>query len=211
MDVLDQVRESVIEGSKADALKFTQQALDENIPPATILNQALVPAMGEIGKRFERKECFVPEMLLAARAMQAGVALLKPHMVEADKQPIAKIVLGTVKGDMHDVGKNLVGMMLEGAGFEIVDLGVDVPPEKFVQAVLLQHPQLVGMSALLTTTMPWMGKTIASLQQAGLRDRIKILVGGAPVTSEYARQIGADAYGADAASAVRVAKSLLEN
>jgi 5-methyltetrahydrofolate--homocysteine methyltransferase len=211
MDVLQEVRESVIEGSKSSALKFTQQALDENIPPTMILNEALIPAMGEIGKRFERKECFVPEMLLAARAMQAGVALLKPHMIEADKKPIGKIVLGTVKGDMHDVGKNLVGMMLEGAGFEIVDLGVDVPPDKFVQAVQQHHAQLLGLSALLTTTMPWMGKTITSLQQAGLRDQVKILVGGAPVTSEYARQIGADAYSADAASAVRVAKNLLEN
>lgn len=209
MKALENLRDSVIEGSKGDALKYTQQALDENVAASEILNGVLIPAMAEVGARFEHKECFVPEMLLAARAMQASVALLKPYLVEGDVKSMGKVILGSVKGDMHDIGKNLVGMMLEGAGFQVIDLGVDVPPDRFLKALREHQAALLGMSALLTTTMPWMGKTIASLQEAGLRDKVKIMVGGAPVTDAFAEQIGADAYSPDAASAVRVAKHLI--
>lgn len=210
MQVLQELKQSVIEGSKTAAQDLTRQALDAGIPAAEILNDALMPAMAEVGALFERKECFVPEMLLAARAMQSGVALLKPHLVGSDAEPIGKVVLGSVKGDMHDIGKNLVGMLLEGAGFQVIDLGVDVPPERFLQAVREHQPRLLGMSALLTTTMPWMAKTIQALEAQGLRQRVRIIVGGAPVTDSFAAQIGADAFGPDAASAVRVARKLVE-
>ena len=165
--------------------------------------------MDEIGRRFEEGDLYVPEMLVSARAMQAGLKLLKPHLLQSDIKSSGKIAIGTVKGDLHDIGKNLVGMMLEGAGFEVIDLGVDVTPEKFVEAVN-NGAQLIGMSALLTTTMGSMATTVQALKAASLRDQVKVMIGGAPVTEEYAKQIGADGFGTDASSATRVARSLME-
>jgi 5-methyltetrahydrofolate--homocysteine methyltransferase len=169
----------------------------------------MIPAMAEVGRRFECGDYFVPEMLIAARAMKAGSEVLKPHLQNAPIKAAGKVAIGTVKGDLHDIGKNLVGMMLEGAGFEIVDLGTDVPPEKFVAAVRTDGANLIGMSALLTTTMPNMKKVIEALEQAGVRSQVRVMVGGAPLTDEYARQIGADGFSPDASRAVSVAKSLM--
>jgi 5-methyltetrahydrofolate--homocysteine methyltransferase len=186
-----------------------EEALDSGIEPGVILNQGMIAAMAEVGKRFEEGEFFVPEMLIAARAMQSGLALLKPHLQQADLQSSGKVVIGTVKGDLHDIGKNLVAMMLEGAGFEIIDLGTDVSPDKFVAAAREHQADLVAMSALLTTTMPNMKVTIDALQAAGIRQQVKVLIGGAPVTENFVRQVGADGYAPDASRAVAVAKSLL--
>ena len=183
-------------------------ALAAGVAAETILKEGLIAAMGEVGRLFEENEYFVPEMLVSARAMQGGLALLKPHLAAGGSISAGKVVIGTVKGDLHDIGKNLVAMMLEGAGFEIVDLGTDVAPEKFVKAVSEHKPQAIAMSALLTTTMPSMGNTIKALQEAGLREQVKVMIGGAPVTDGFAKQIGADGYSADASSAVRLAKAL---
>jgi 5-methyltetrahydrofolate--homocysteine methyltransferase len=177
--------------------------------PKTLLNEGMIAAMSEVGKLFEQGEYFVPEMLISARAMQTGLQLLKPHLLKADVKSAGKVALGTVKGDLHDIGKNLVAMMLEGAGFEIQDLGTDVAPEKFVDAVRNSEVKIIAMSALLTTTMPNMKTTVDALKAAGLRDQVKIMIGGAPVTEAYARQIGADGFAPDASRAVRVAQSLL--
>lgn len=205
---LKELYEHVIEGEAAEVEAGVQAALDAGINPNTILNEALIAAMDEVGRRFEEGEYFVPEMLIAARAMQAGLKLLKPHLVKAETKSAGKVAIGTVKGDLHDIGKNLVAMMLEGAGFEIQDLGVDVSPDSFVKAIQ-GGAQIIGMSALLTTTMSNMGVTVAAIKSAGLRDQVKIMIGGAPVTQEYANQIGADAFAADASSAVRTARLLL--
>jgi 5-methyltetrahydrofolate--homocysteine methyltransferase len=206
---LDEIHRAVIEGNARQTKENVLQALAEGIIPVDALNQALIPAMAEVGKRFECGEYFVPEMLISARAMKEGLAILKPHLAAAAVQPVGTIVIGTVQGDLHDIGKNLVGMMMEGAGFEVIDLGVDVAPDKFVEAVKAHHPQLVGCSALLTTTMPKMKATIDALEHAGVRSQVKVLVGGAPVTSKYASEIGADAFAADASAAANIAKSLL--
>ncbi len=208
MSILDDIREAVITGNRAGTTAGVEQALAEGIEANVILNQALIAAMTEVGARFERNEYYVPEMLIAARAMQAGLSLLKPKLVEAGAQPLGTVAIGTVKGDLHDIGKNLVAMMLEGAGFAIRDLGVDVAPEKFVQAAR-EGAQIVAMSALLTTTMPGMKTTIAALNEAGLRGQVKVMVGGAPVTQAYAAEIGADGYSPDASSAARLARSLV--
>jgi 5-methyltetrahydrofolate--homocysteine methyltransferase len=186
-----------------------QGALEAEQDPGEILNQGMISAMAEVGRRFEAQEMFVPEMLIAARAMKAGMAILKPYLLEADIEPVGRVVLATVKGDLHDIGKNLVGMMLEGAGFEVVDLGVDVAPEGFVEAVQEHRPDFVGMSALLTTTMPSMGTTVEALEEAGLREQVKVMVGGAPVTQQFAEEIGADIYAPDASSAANRAKAAL--
>ncbi len=204
--ILDDIYQSVIEGDMTGATEGVNKALAENLDAAEILNKGLIAAMSEVGRLFEEGEYFVPEMLIAARAMQASVAILKPRLLEADIKPLGKIVIGTVKGDLHDIGKNLVAMMLEGAGFEIIDLGTDVSPEKFVEAVKEHSAQFVGMSALLTTTMPAMKTSIEALQEAGVRDNVKILIGGAPVTQQYAEEIGADIYAPDGPSASRKAK-----
>ena len=201
--------QNVIEGNTAEVESGVNAALAEGIGANTILNQALIAAMDEIGRRFEEGDLYVPEMLVSARAMQAGLKLLKPHLLQSDIKSSGKIAIGTVKGDLHDIGKNLVGMMLEGAGFEVIDLGVDVAPEKFVEAVN-KGAQLIGMSALLTTTMGSMATTIQALKAASLRGQVKVMIGGAPVTEEYAKQIGADGFGTDASSATRVARSLME-
>ena len=209
MNILDNLRASVIEGDAAQAPALVKQAMDAGLPPEQILNEGLISAMAQVGKLFEEGEFFVPEMLIAARAMKAGLGLLRPSLAAANVKAVGKVVIGTVQGDLHDIGKNLVAMMLEGAGFEIVDLGTDVSPQKFVDAVRQHQPQLVGLSALLTTTMPKMKDTVEALKEAGLRDRVKVMIGGAPVTDKYAGDIGADLYAPDASSAATRAKQLI--
>jgi len=205
---LKQIFDNVIEGAAPSVEAGVKEALAAGIGADVILKEALIAAMDEVGARYEEGDIFVPEMLVAARAMQAGLALLKPHLVGADSESAGKVAIGTVKGDLHDIGKNLVAMMLEGAGFEIIDLGVDVSPQAFVKAVE-DGAQVIGMSALLTTTMSNMGVTVEALKAAGLRDKVKVMIGGAPVTQEYANQIGADGFAADASSATRIARELL--
>ncbi len=196
-------------GNAPKVKELVQAALSEGIEPSEIVNQALIVGMGEIGVLFKNNEVYVPEVLIAARAMQAGLTILKPLLVEKDIQPVGRVALGTVKGDLHDIGKNLVGMMLEGAGFEVVDLGIDVSPDKFIDAVKSGRVECIAMSALLTTTMPGMKDTIEAIKAAGLRDQVKIMVGGAPVTQSFADEIGADGYAPDAASAADLAKELI--
>ncbi len=205
---INEIYNAVLDGNAPATKAGVEAALAEGLSAEVILKEGLIAAMGEVGRLFEANEYFVPEMLVSARAMQAGLALLKPHLTEAGATPAGKVVIGTVKGDLHDIGKNLVAMMLEGSGFEVIDMGTDVSPEKFVKAVADNQPNIVGMSALLTTTMPAMGTTIKALQEAGLRDKVKVMIGGAPVTDAFAAQIGADGYSPDASSAVRLAKSL---
>jgi 5-methyltetrahydrofolate--homocysteine methyltransferase len=206
---LESIYQAVLDGDAGGAQAGVKAALGAGLTADAILKDGLIAAMGEVGRLFEENEYFVPEMLVSARAMQSGLSLLKPLLAESGAEPAGKIIMGTVKGDLHDIGKNLVSMMLEGAGFEVVDLGTDVAPDKFMKAVHEHQPQLIGMSALLTTTMPSMSGTIKALQEAGLRDKVKVMIGGAPVTDGYAKQIGADGYSPDASSAVRLAKSLL--
>lgn len=206
---LKQIFDNVIEGAAPAVEAGVKQALAEGIGADVILKEALIAAMDEVGKQYEEGDIFVPEMLIAARAMQSGLALLKPHLVGGANESAGKVAIGTVKGDLHDIGKNLVAMMLEGAGFEIIDLGVDVPPQAFIDAVSNKGATVIGMSALLTTTMSNMGVTIEALKAAGLRDKVKVMIGGAPVTQDFATQIGADGFAADASSATRVARELL--
>ncbi len=207
--IIKEIHTNVMEGDVTSVKANVQAAVDAGIPVSDILNDGMIAAMAEVGHLFEEGECFVPEMLIAARAMQAGLALLQPHLKNAEVVSAGKVVVGTVKGDLHDIGKNLVAMMLEGAGFEIIDLGTDVPAEKFVEAVRDQGAQIVAMSALLTTTMPSMKNTIDALNSAGLRGQVKVIVGGAPVTQHYADQIGADGFAPDASRAVATAKELI--
>lgn len=207
---LQAIFDSIIEGDASSIAAQVTTALEANLPPAQILNEAMIAAMAEIGRGFEEGEYFVPEMLIAARAMKTGLAVLKPHLVEADVPALGKVVAGTIQGDLHDIGKNLVCMMLEGAGFEVVDLGTDVSPERFVEAAQGDGVNLVAMSALLTTTMGNMKATLAALDAAGLRGKVKVMVGGAPVTERFAQQIGADGYAPDASRAVAVARVLVE-
>ena len=207
--VLESLYKSIMDGDMELAQEKVQEALDGGIGPGRILNEGMIAAMAEVGQLFEDGEYFVPEMLIAARAMQGGMAVLKPFLGEGDVQSPGKVVIGTVKGDLHDIGKNLVAMMLEGAAFEIVDLGTDVSADKFVEAVKESGANVVAMSALLTTTMPNMENTIAALKEAGLRGQVKIMVGGAPLTQDYAEKIGADGYAADANQAVASAKALM--
>jgi 5-methyltetrahydrofolate--homocysteine methyltransferase len=206
MSVLDDLRQNVIEGNAPEAQDLVKQALAASLPADQILNEGLIAGMGEVGRLFEAGEFFVPEMLIAARAMKGGLELLRPHLAAANVQAVGKVVIGTVQGDLHDIGKNLVAMMLEGAGFEVIDLGTDVSPDKFVAAVKEHQPNLVGCSALLTTTMPKMKTTIEALTEAGLRGSVKVMIGGAPVTDKYASDIGADVYAPDASSAATRAK-----
>lgn len=206
---LETIYAAILNGNAKVAVAEAQAALEAGVPAEDILQQACIPAMTEVGRLFESGEKFVPEMLIAARAMQSTVNLLKPHLIEADIKKLGKVVIGTVAGDLHDIGKNLVGMMLEGAGFEVIDLGTDVSPEAFVKAVQEHQADLVGLSALLTTTISSMKETIDALKEAGLRQQVKVMVGGAPISQAYAHQIGADGYSADAGSAPRVAKSLV--
>jgi 5-methyltetrahydrofolate--homocysteine methyltransferase len=206
---LETIYEAVLKGDANTAASETQAELNAGTPAGKILHEACIPAMSEVGRLFEIGEKFVPEMLIAARAMQRAVDLLKPHLVEAELKVLGKVVIGTVAGDLHDIGKNLVGMMMEGAGFEIIDLGTDVAPEKFVEAVQNNEVDMVGMSALLTTTMSSISATIEALTEAGVRDKVKVIVGGAPITQDFADKVGADGFAPDAGSAPRVAKALL--
>ena len=203
------VYQAVLEGDAPTAASQVQAALDAGTPAGEILNNGCIAAMAEVGRLFEEGEMFVPEMLIAARAMQAGMNILKPHLAEGEIVSAGKAIIGTVAGDLHDIGKNLVGMMMEGAGFEVVDLGTDVSADDFVAAVKEHAPDLIGMSALLTTTMPSMTATVEALTEAGLRDSVKVLIGGAPVTQAFADEIGADGFAPDASSATRKAKALL--
>ena len=203
------LKEAVIEGNAKEAKALTQAALDEGLGPQEILDEALIPAMDIVGEKFSAREFYIPEMLIAARAMQAGLGLLKPLLLAAESKSRGKVVLGTVKGDLHDIGKNLVGMMLQGGGFEVVDLGTDVRPARFVEAVAQERPDFVMMSALLTTTMTSMKETISALAEAGLRDKVRVGIGGAPVTQRYADEIGADFYASDATGAVTRAKEVV--
>jgi 5-methyltetrahydrofolate--homocysteine methyltransferase len=208
-DMLEKIASKLYEGEDEEVAELVQSALDKGLAPTQILQGGLIAGMDQVGRDFKAGELFVPEVLIAARAMHAGMSVLRPLLAESEAPSAGKYVVGTVKGDLHDIGKNLVKMMLEGAGFETIDLGTDVAPEVFVNAVRDHRPQLVGMSALLTTTMVQMKATVEALEEAGLRDSVKIMVGGAPVTDAYAKQIGADAYAPDAASAVDVARSLV--
>jgi 5-methyltetrahydrofolate--homocysteine methyltransferase len=194
---MEQLKKMIMTGKAKDAAERVQKLLDEGADPEKLLKEAMIPAMDEVGDLFQKGEYFVPEMLVAARAMQHGLAVLKPRLVQSGVKPMGKILIGTVKGDLHDIGKNLVIMTMEGAGFEVIDLGTDVAPAKFVDAIKQHNPQLVGMSALLTTTMLAMKDTIAAIKAAGLRDKVKIMIGGAPIRQEYCDEIGADFYGSD--------------
>jgi len=201
---------ALAEGNMEAVKKLTQMALDAGKTPEVILKEGLIQAMDQIGVKFKNNEIYIPEVLIAARAMHAGLAVLKPALAKSTtSMTTAKIVLGTVKGDLHDIGKNLVGMMLEGGGFEVVDLGVDVPAERFIQAAKEHGAKVIGMSALLTTTMMQMKTIVEMVKNAGLKDGLKSIIGGAPVTEAFAKQIGADGYAADAASAVGKVKELL--
>lgn len=208
-NIMKEIYAGIIKGQHILVPEKVKNALDSGIDPALILNEGMIAAMAEVGRLFEEGEFFVPEMLISARAMKAGMSLLKPHLQQADIKSAGLVAVGTVKGDLHDIGKNLVAMMLEGAGFEILDLGTDVSPEKFVDAVRNEGADIVALSALLTTTMQNMQTTIQALEAAGIRQRVKVLIGGAPVTDSYAQTIGADGYAADASRAVSVAKAVL--
>lgn len=202
------VYDAILRGDMGSATEGVQAALTAGVGSADLLHKALIPAMDEVGRLFEEGEYFVPEMLIAARAMKASLEIIKPLLVDSGIEPTGKVAIGTVQGDLHDIGKNLVTMMLEGAGFEIVDLGTDVAPEKFVEAAR-NGVDIIGLSALLTTTMPNMESTIKAIQEAGLGDHVHIIIGGAPITAEYAQQIGADDYAPDASQAAMIAKSMI--
>jgi 5-methyltetrahydrofolate--homocysteine methyltransferase len=204
---LKALADAIIKGDQNTAVKLTNSALAEGTPPASVLNQGLIAGMDVIGDRFKKNEVYIPEVLIAARAMKSAMQILEPELVKAGVKPLGTLIIGTAQGDLHDIGKNLVAMMMKGAGFQVVDLGVDVPAEKFVQQAKSAGAQLIGISALLTTTMPGMEKTVKALRAAGLDS--KVMVGGAPVTQGYADKIGADGYAADAASAVDLAKRLI--
>lgn len=206
--ILQTLYDQIIQGKMDDTQTSVQAALDQRVQPEQILTEAMTTAMEHVGDLFERGEYFVPEMLISANAMQKGMAVLRPHLVESGLEPSGKIVIGTVKGDLHDIGKNLVGMLLEGAGFEVFDLGTDVTPEHFIDAIEREDADLLGLSALLTTTMENMRLTLEAIQSAGVRDRVKILIGGAPVTDAFAADIGADGYAPDASRAVALAMKL---
>ncbi|MGD0001878.1 MAG: corrinoid protein [Bryobacteraceae bacterium] len=206
---LEKLYTAVLEGDAKSSAAITKQALDEGVEPMTLVTDTMVPAMDEAGRRFEAEEYFVPELLLAARAMKAAMALIRPLLVASGAKSAGRVAVGTVKGDLHDIGKNLVASMLEGGGFDVLDLGADVSPEKFIAAVKEQGAQVVCLSALLTVTMPAMKTTIEALKTAGVRGSVKVLVGGAPVTAQYANEIGADGYGENANSAVALTRKLL--
>lgn len=206
--IIETINEKVILGDDKGVASCVERALAEGITASTLLSLALIPPMSEVGRRFENGEYFVPEMLMAARAMKAGLKPLKPILAESQTEPLGRVAIGTVKGDLHDIGKNLVAIMLEGSGLEVIDLGVDVSPAQFVNAVH-SGVDIVALSALVTTTMPQMKAVVETLAGVGLRDRVKVMVGGAPVTQAFAEEIGADAYGKDAGAATRLAKQFL--
>jgi 5-methyltetrahydrofolate--homocysteine methyltransferase len=208
-DILQEIASNLYDGHDKEVASLVQGALDQGLAPDEVLSGGLIAGMDEVGKDFKAGELFVPEVLIAARAMHAGMNILRPLLAEGDVPSAGKYLIGTVKGDLHDIGKNLVRMMLEGAGFELIDLGTDADPATFVAAVREHQPDLVGMSALLTTTMVQMKATVEALEEAGLRDSVKIMIGGAPVTAAFAQEVGADGYAPDAATAVDVARDLV--
>jgi methylmalonyl-CoA mutase cobalamin-binding domain/chain len=205
----DKLYDAVLSGDAKSAVAATREALEANADPVVLVSKYMIPAMDEVGRRFQCEDYFVPELLLSARAMRGALELIKPLLAERGSEPVARVVIGTVKGDLHDIGKNLVAYMLEGGGFEVIDLGADVAPDRFVQAVRDKRAHLVCLSALLTVTMPSMKTTIQALQDAGIRESVRVMVGGAPVTPQYAGEIGADAYAADATAAVAKARELV--
>jgi 5-methyltetrahydrofolate--homocysteine methyltransferase len=207
---LESIFEGILNGDMGAVPEQVRAALAAGLTPESILKEGMIAAMAEVGSLFEEGEFFVPEMLISARAMKAGLTVLKPYLADSGVAPIGKVVIGTVQGDMHDIGKNLVGMMMEGAGFAVIDLGVDVSPQQFTDAIIEIKPQIVALSALLTTTMPQMKRTIDAVEAAGLAEGVKFLVGGAPVTPEFARQIGADGFAPDASQAASLAKSFVK-
>ena len=209
-EILRSLYEETLVGNAPRVLELTEAGLGIGAEPQTLLFDALIPALEEVGARFERGDFFVPEMLIAGRAMAGAMERLRPLLAETGVQTVGKFLMGTVKGDVHDIGKNLVNIMLEGAGFEVIDLGVQVAPEKFVSAIEEHQPDIVGFSAFLTTTMPMFKANINAIEKAGLREKVIIMVGGAPVTQEYADAVGADGYSADASSAVKKAKQLIQ-
>ncbi len=206
MPDLKQLYEAVVNGDAKASQSITQQALAEGIDPLKLVNEYMVPAMDEVGRKFESNEYFVPELLISARAMKAALDLIRPLLTARGDQPVGRVAIGTVKGDLHDIGKNLVASLLEGGGFEVIDLGVNVAPEKFIETVQHKNANIIAMSALLTTTMPAMKTTIEALKQAGVRAKVKVLIGGAPITQKYADEIGADGYSENAVGAVALAK-----
>ena len=209
MQDVKQLYTAVLEGDARLAKSVTEQALAAGVDPQTLVTEQMIPAMAEAGRRFECNDYFVPELLIAARAMKSSLELIRPLLAARGANPVGRVAIGTVKGDLHDIGKNLVAAMLEGGGFEVYDLGVDVSPEKFVAAVHEKNVNLVALSALLTTTMPAMKSTIEALKQAGIRDKVKVMIGGAPITQKYADEIGADGYSENAAAAVNLARKAL--
>ena len=209
-ELLGQLYDQTLTGNGPAVLELTNQGLGMGLGPETLLYEALIPSLEEVGARFERGDFFVPEMLIAGKAMAGALEILRPLLAETGAGAIGTIVMGTVKGDVHDIGKNLVNIMFEGAGFHVIDLGVQVAPEKFVDAVREHQPDIVGFSAFLTTTMPMFKANINALQKAGIRDKVIVMVGGAPVTQEYADAVGADGYASDASTAVRLAKDLIQ-
>jgi len=209
MALNDDIYRSILNGNATNAIEATRRALDSGSDPITIIQESMVPAIEEVGKLYECEEYFVPELLLAGRAMKSAMALLKPLMSASQQSMGTRVLIGTVKGDLHDIGKNIVASMLEGSGFHVIDLGTDVTPELFVEAVREKNPQVLCMSALLTTTMPAMKSTIDALENAGVRGQVKVLIGGAPVTGQYAKEIGADGYSESAGGAVNLVRELL--
>jgi corrinoid protein of di/trimethylamine methyltransferase len=209
MPELNQLYEAILAGDAKTAVEVARAALAENEAPLKLLLEYMVPAMDEVGRRFQCEEFFVPDLLLSGRAMKATLELLRPLLSASGAQPAGRVVIGTVKGDLHDIGKNLVASLLEGGGFEVYDVGADVSPEQFIEAIQSRNPDIVALSALLTVTMPAMKTTIDELKRAGVRDSVKVMIGGAPVTRQYAEEIGADAYGEDASVAVSIARSLM--
>ncbi len=206
---LARLSEAIINGDAKTAVAITKQALAENADPLNLVSKHMTPAMDEVGRRFGCQDYFVPELLLSARAMKGSLELIRPLLAQRGAEPVGRVVIGTVKGDLHDIGKNLVSSMLEGGGFEVTDLGTDVPPERFAEIVKQKNANIVCLSALLTVSMPAMKATIDALRTAGVRERIKVIVGGAPVTPQYAHSVGADAYGENASVAVAVARGLM--
>lgn len=209
MELLERISDELQKGNYREVPNLVQEALKAHIPPSKILGDGLIAGMDVVGEKFRRNELFIPEVLISAKSMHAGMEVLRPKLVESGAKPAGKVVIGTVKGDLHDIGKNLVGMLMEGAGYQVIDIGIDIPSEKFVEAVKVHQPQVVGLSALLTTTMPRMKEVIESLREAGIRNQVKVMVGGAPVTEKFAHDIGADGYAPDAANAAEKVRQLL--
>ena len=209
MDVLSEIADKLISGDEPGVAELTSKAIEDGLPPKEILDRGLIAGMDVVGQRFKEHEIFLPDVLMAAQAMYAGMDELKPLLLKEGVTPLGKVVLGTAQGDLHDIGKNLVGVMLKGAGFQVIDLGNDVSPERFVDTAKEEGAPVVGISALLTTTMPAMGKVVDLVKERGLAGQVKVIVGGAPVTAEFAEEIGADAYGFDAANAVDRVKELV--